>query len=112
MTSPNPLTREDLLELAALDALGLLDEFDTAHYTRSFHDAPVAVQDEIKQRQAELAADTMLLPDEGPTPSLRQRVLDAVAEAVEEKDQELAPIAQIGQRYRAMVASGAEPFRP
>ncbi|MHC4447842.1 MAG: hypothetical protein ACYSXF_08695, partial [Planctomycetota bacterium] len=92
MTSPNPLTREDLLELAALDALGLLDEFDTAHYTRSFHDAPAAVQDEIKQRQAELAADTTLLPEEGPTPSLRQRVLDVVGEAVEQKDQELAPL--------------------
>ena len=78
MTSPNPLTREDLLELAALDALDLLDEFDSAHYTRSFHDAPARVQDEIKQRQAELAADTTLLPEEGPTPSLRPRVLDAV----------------------------------
>ncbi len=111
MTSPNPLTRKDLLELAALDALGLLDEFDSAHYTRSFHDAPTAVQDEIKQRQAELAADRTLLPEEGPTPSLRQRVLDGVAEAVEQKDDELAPLAQIGQRYRAMVASGAEPFR-
>ncbi len=111
MTSPNPLTRQDLLELASLDALGLLDEFDSAHYTRAFLDAPAAVQDEIKQRQAELAADRTLLPEEGPTPSLRQRVLDGVAEAVEQKDDELAPLAQIGQRYRAMVASGAEPFR-
>lgn len=110
MTSPNPLTRQDLLELAALDALGLLDEFDSAHYTRSFHDAPAAVQDEIKLRQAELASDRTLLPEEGPTPSLRQRVLDGVAEAVEQNDQELAPLAQIGQRYRATVASSAEGF--
>ncbi len=110
MTSPNPLTRKDLLELAALDALGLLDEFDSAHYTRSLHDAPAAVQDEIKQRQAELAADSTLLPEEGPTPSLRQRVLDGVAEAVEQNDHELAPLAQIGQRYRATVVSSAEGF--
>ncbi len=106
MTSPNPLTRHDLLELAALDALGLLDEFDSAHYTRSFHDAPTAVQDEIKQRQAELTADSSLLPEEGPTPSLRQHVLNGVAEAVEQKDHELAPLAQIGQRYRASSAEG------
>ncbi len=106
MTSPNPLTRADLLELAALDALGLLDEFDSAHYTRSFLDAPAAVQDEIKQRQAELAADSTLLPEEGPTPSLRQRVLNGVAEAVEQKDHELAPLAQIGQRYRTSSAEG------
>ena len=110
MTSPNPLTRQDLLELAALDALGLLDEFDSAHYTRSFHDAPTTVQDEIKLRQAELASDRTLLPEEGPPPSLRQRVLDGVAEAVEQNDQELAPLAQIGQRYRATVVSSAEGF--
>ncbi len=47
MTSPEPMTRKELLELAALDVLGLLDEYEAAYYTRSFHHAPASVQDEI-----------------------------------------------------------------
>ncbi|MEE8509104.1 MAG: hypothetical protein V3T07_08575 [Myxococcota bacterium] len=94
MTSANPMGREELIELAALDAHGLLDEYEAAHYTRSFHDAPAVVQDEILHLQADLAGDTMLVPDEEPRPSLRREVLDSVGEAVVKK---LAPLATIGQ---------------
>ncbi len=94
MTSPNPMGRQELIDLAALDAHGLLDEYEEAHYSRSFLDAPAVVQDEIRQVQAELASDTILLPDEEPRPSLRQEVLDGVGEAVGKK---LAPLATIGQ---------------
>ena len=69
MTSSEPMTQRELLELAALDALGLLDEFEAAYYTRSFHDAPATVQDEIKRLQAELATDQRLLPGDEPDPT-------------------------------------------
>ena len=62
MTSQTLLSREELLELAALDAFGLLDEYEAAIFSRSFHHAPAAVQDEVRQLQAEIAADPSLLP--------------------------------------------------
>ena len=45
MTSVEPMTPRQLLELASLDALGLLDDIESTAYTRSFHDAPATVQD-------------------------------------------------------------------
>jgi hypothetical protein len=92
------MTQRELLELAALDALGLLDEFEAAYYTRSFHDAPATVQDEIKRVQAELAADQRVLPGDEPDPGLRERVLRAVAQASERDEARLAPLATIGRR--------------
>jgi len=100
MTSPEPMTRQELLELAALDGLGLLDSYEAALFTRSFHHAPVAVQDEILRLQAEIASDETLLPDVEPEESLRERVLLRVAEAIEKVDAELAPLATIGKNHR------------
>lgn len=106
MTSPTAMTREELLELAALDAFGLLDAFETDRYTRSFHDAPAAVQDEIIRIQAELASDVRLMTADEPPTSLRQRVLDAVAAAIERETSQLAPIATIGRRGGRIDAHG------
>lgn len=91
------MSREELLELAGPDALGLLDEYEAALYTRSFHYAPAALQDEILNLQAEVASDASLLPTEEPEPGLRQRVLGAVARAIEQETRELAPLATIGR---------------
>ena len=100
MTSPEPMTRQELLELAALDGLGLLDSYEAALFTRSFHHSPAAVQDEILRLQAEIASDETLLPDVEPEESLRERVLRRVAEAIEKVDAELAPLATIGNNHR------------
>ena len=101
MTGPESmarkLTRKELLELAGLDALGLLDEYEAAAYTRSFEDVPATVQDEIKRLQADVANDESLLPNDEPAPELRQRVLDFISEAM---DREAAPLATIGPRRR------------
>jgi hypothetical protein len=94
------MTREELLELAALDAFGLLDEYEAALYSRSFHHAPVAVQDEIRDVQAALASEEALLPNVEPDPGLRQRVLQAVNEAIEADSLRLAPLAMIGRARR------------
>ena len=95
------MSREELLDLAALDAFGLLDEYDAALYTRSFHHAPATVQDEIRRVQAELAIDPSLLTasDEPPV-ELRARVLAAVAAAREREEAQLAPLATIGRGRR------------
>ncbi len=98
MTSPEPMTRQELLELAALDALGLLDRYEAALYTRSFHYASAPVQDEIVRLQAEIVSDESLLPEEEPDDSLRERVLRKVAEAIEREASEFAPLATIGRR--------------
>ncbi len=100
MTSPEPMTRQELLELAALDALGLLDRYEAALYTRSFHYASAPVQDEIVRLQAEIVSDESLLPEEEPDGSLRERVLRKVAEAIEREAAEFAPLATIGRRRR------------
>ena len=81
MTSVEPMTPRQLLELASLDALGLLDDVESAMYTRSFHDAPATIQDEVLRLQGEIANDHLLLPGEEPDPELRERVLRAVADA-------------------------------
>ncbi|MCZ6834502.1 MAG: hypothetical protein O7G85_01895 [Planctomycetota bacterium] len=99
MTSPKPMRIEELLEFSALDAFGLLDEYEAELYTRSFHHAPAAVQDEILRIQAELNSDASLLPSDMPESELRQKVLNAVARAIEEDARELAPLASIGQRF-------------
>ena len=93
------MTREELLELAALDAFGLLDEYEAALYTRSFHHAPAAVQDEVKELQAAFAADLTFLPEVEPKDEIRHRVLGAVARAVESESGELAPLALIGRAH-------------
>jgi hypothetical protein len=94
------MSRDELLELAALDAFGLLDEYESALYTRSFHHAPAAVQDEIKRLQAEFAGDESMLPDVANDAALRRRVLEAVAKAIESESAELAPLAMIGRTRR------------
>ena len=107
------MTRDELLESAALDAFGLLDEYEALLYTRSFHHAPAAVQDEIIQLQANLVSDETFMTPQEPDADLRQRVLDAVAEAIELEAPQLEPLAVIGRaRPLAEVAprAGRMPF--
>lgn len=89
------MTRTELIELAALDSLGLLDQYETALYTRSFHDASAAVQSEIRDLQAQIVVHLGELSDEEPSPELRNRVLKAVAKAIELDSP--APLASIGR---------------
>jgi hypothetical protein len=112
MTSPAPYTREELVELAALDALGLLDDYEAAHYTRSLLDAPATVQDEIRELQAQIAADQDLLPVEEPEAALRQQVLGAVARALDEEASMFAPLATIGRNRARGEAGGGRGLGP
>jgi hypothetical protein len=99
-----PLSAESLRELAMLDTLGFLEEYEAALYTRSFHYAPSAVQDEIRALQADIATEQSLLSDDEPSSELRERVLERVQRSIEEDASELAPLATIGR------TRGDEPF--
>jgi len=79
-----------------MDAYGLLDEYEANLFTRSLLNAPPAIRDEIIELQAALVTDESFLPDDNPTPHLRQRVLDAVNHEVEVSTGDLAPLATIG----------------
>ncbi len=98
MNEAPPMTREELLELAALDALGLLSDYEASLYTRSFHYAAVTVQNEILALQAMIASDQSLLPNVEPPTDLRRRVLERVAAVIEQESPGQKPLARIGRR--------------
>lgn len=87
-----------LIELAILDAYGLLDSIESDLYNSAFHEAPVALQEEIIGLQEALALDDALLPKEVPPAKLKKQVIKAVAEAADKEANRLAPLALIGAR--------------
>jgi hypothetical protein len=95
------MTRDELLELAPLDALGLLDDFEAALFDRSFHYAPAAVQAEVATLQAEVAAMVGSLIGEEPAPVLRSKVLIRIGAEAEEVAEQLKPLAHIGAQVAA-----------
>lgn len=74
---------QELLELAALDALGLLDEAERDQFDRAFRAAPPALQAQIRREQTRIAGDDSLLPRIEAPIGLKARVLAAWREAVE-----------------------------
>ncbi|MBX3373280.1 MAG: hypothetical protein KF817_05545 [Phycisphaeraceae bacterium] len=105
MTTPPPLTSEQLLEEAPLDALAMLDDYGAALFTRSFHQATPALRHEIREIQAAVAGDTTLLPPVEPGPALRERTIAAVMQRAV-TDAAPAPLATIGP------AAGGVRMRP
>lgn len=98
MGAREPVSREELLELAILEAMGTLDEVDSATLNRLFHEAPPALQSEIRALQASISSDQSLLPDEAPAADLRPRVITRVRDEIAADQAALAPLATIGPR--------------
>ena len=92
------ITMNELVELATLDAFGLLPPADAVKFEQAFMTAPADVQAEIRRIQADLSADTTMLGNEEPSEALRQRVLDAVGRTIESEAERLAPLATIGDK--------------
>jgi hypothetical protein len=92
---------KQLIELAVLDAHGLLEPIESDLFNRSFLDAPVSIQDEIMRLQRDFAVDDTFLPTEVPSVNLRDKVLQSVAKAADQEAQRLAPLALIGARANA-----------
>ena len=97
----------ELMELAVLDAYGLLDPIESELFNRSFHNAPASVQDEIIRLQHRFATDESLLPSDLPSSTLKKKVLHTVAKAADTEAKRLAPLALIGARAVAENTSTA-----
>jgi hypothetical protein len=73
----------DLLEMASLDALGLLDPEERDAFERAFRTADPAQQAQIRREQLRFSRMDELLPKVDPPLGLRARVLAAVRGAME-----------------------------
>ena len=73
----------ELLELASLDAMGLLDPDERDAFERAFESAPPAVQAQVRREQTRLAAFDSVLPQVDPPLGLKAKVLAALRDAME-----------------------------
>lgn len=92
-----PPTRDELLELAELDALGALEPAEQARFERGLREASPALRAELHAIQDAAVLDPIGLCDEEPEAGLKYKVMARIADAVTESDSELAPIASIGR---------------
>lgn len=97
MTSTQLHNTDQLLELAGLDALALLDEQDAAFFERAFFAAPNSVQRQIRELQATITADPLFHAPGDPPAELAERVLARVRAEIDRNEFELSPLAVIGR---------------
>lgn len=76
------MNTQQLIELACLHALALLDPDEQEEFERAFAAAPPAVQAQVRREQTRLCGIESLLPVVDPPPGLRARVIAAVREAI------------------------------
>lgn len=99
---------DDLRQFAALDAMGMLDEFDSAAFDRSFRAATPALQSELRELQARVAVDpAFLAQDDEPSADLKARTIARVMTAVDSHERALAPIAHIGRTSARAARAGS-----
>jgi len=92
-----PPTRDELLELAELDALGALEPAEQARFERGLRDASPSLRAELHAIQDAAVLDPIGLCDDEPEAGLKYKVMARIADAVTESESELAPIASIGR---------------
>ena len=97
-----PMTTSEMLELAAVDALGLLDDAERASFDRAFADAPSSVRELLRSEQARVAELGLELPDIDPDPALRRRVLDRIRAEID-RSQAVPAVADRPARHHAVV---------
>lgn len=76
------MSRDDLLELAGLDAMGLLNSDQCTAFEEAMAQAPPRLQDEIRCHQEAVVGLGDQLPDVVPDPSLRHRVIAAISKLI------------------------------
>ena len=76
------MTTAELMELALLDVLALLDDEERSAFDRAFSAATPEVQAQVRREQTRLARIDALLPDVEAPVTLRARVLAAVRAAM------------------------------
>jgi len=83
---------QQLLELSALDALGLLEEHEREAFDRAFRAASPTLQSQIRREQARIANDDSLLPDVDAPIGLKAMVIARWREAVSARRRGLPPL--------------------
>lgn len=76
------MTTQDLMEMASLDALGMLDADERAEFEAAFRAASPAVQSQVRREQKRFANAEHLLPDVDPPAGMKFRVMSAVRDAI------------------------------
>jgi hypothetical protein len=100
------MTAYELIEMAVLDALGILDEEERASFERAFAAAAPGLQAQVRAEQARLVDLVDLLPDEAPRGELRDLTLAAVRAAIAEQRTERQVAGRIG------ASAGAKAVQP
>lgn len=98
------MNTQELIELAVLDAMGLLDEQERDAFDAAFDAAAPAIQAQVRREQTRLSLSDHLLPDVEPPAGLRALVLEAVRKAM------ALPAASRHRRLRTL-AIGLTPSR-
>ena len=75
------MSPQKLLELALLDASGVLDQDESAEFERCFLAADDDLKAQVRREQARFADVSEILPDVTPRPELRSMVIGSVREA-------------------------------
>jgi hypothetical protein len=83
MMNTHDMSTHDLLEMASLDAMGLLDPEERDAFERAFRAATPPVQAQIRREQLRFSSMDELLPRVDPPLGLRARVIAAVRGAME-----------------------------
>jgi hypothetical protein len=76
------MTTQQLIEMASLDALGMLDADERAEFEAAFRAASPSVQAQVRREQKRFANAEHLLPDVEPPAGLKFRVMSAVRDAI------------------------------
>jgi hypothetical protein len=105
MNLSEPISLNELREMAMLEALGLLDSVDESKFEESFGGLSPAQQAELLDLQAAVAAEIAAAGDEEPDRSLRYKVLARLASEIEHDEVACGPIASIGSRTRRLATS-------
>jgi hypothetical protein len=96
------MTRDELLELAMFEMLGVLDEVEFARFERALAASASSVQSEVSALQARMAIDPLFRDaSEQPSSALRLRTMARLLEEMESDAVAAAPIATIGPRMSA-----------
>ena len=89
------MTTADMIEFAAADALGLLDDEDRAAFDAAFASAPGAVRELIWAEQARIAEQGLELPDVDHElihdPAAREKFLARVRQEIERTQRDATP---------------------
>lgn len=103
------MTIRDLLELASLDALGLLDDDERTDFEAAFRAASPEVQAQVRREQRRAADLDGILPNVEVPVGLRARVMGAVRRAIAEVSTPVATLPVADHRRAGFVFTRSTP---